>query len=115
MPRPPKLLLLLAACALASACTSLKFTRDTETSGRFRATGWSFTILSIDLPKHALDTARENVADARRPNMVVEETTVIPHFGPFWDFLNDIIGIRYARITGRYGFEPDEETAARAR
>ena len=47
--------------------------------------------------------ARENASDANLANMVVQETTVFPYLGPF-DFLFDIIGIRFARVTGTWGF-----------
>ncbi|MEM7307370.1 MAG: hypothetical protein AAF682_11900 [Planctomycetota bacterium] len=95
----------LVAVAL-SACAAVEFDRDSETSGSFVSTGWSVTVFSHDLPKSALNIARENASDARQPNMVVEDTVVIPHFGPL-DFLLDIISVRYARVTGTWGFPPE--------
>lgn len=96
------------ACLLAlvaSSCASVEFSRDTETSGTFVSTGWAFTIFSHDIPKSALNIARENASDARQPNMVVEEATVTPYLGPF-DVLLDIIGVRHARVSGTWGFRP---------
>jgi hypothetical protein len=98
-------ILLGALCA--SSCASVKFTRDTETSGRFRSSGLSFTILAYDMPKRALDIARENASDSRQSNLRIEKQRVFPYLGPF-DWILDIISIRYARIDGRWGFEPTE-------
>jgi len=86
----------------ASSCANLSFQRDTETSGRFESTGMAVTLLSFDLPKGALMIARENASDANLPNMRVTETTVFPYLGPF-DWLIDIIGVRYARVRGTFG------------
>ena len=86
----------------SSSCADLSFQRDTETSGRFESTGMAVTLLSFDLPKGALMIARENASDANLPNMVVTETTVFPYLGPF-DWLLDIIGLRYARVRGTFG------------
>jgi len=96
-------LLLAALCLSLSACAHLSFQRRTETSGTFTSNGVAFTIFSFDIPKGALMIARENASDANLANMVVQETTVFPYLGPF-DFLLDIIGIRYARVTGTWGF-----------
>ncbi|MCZ6596889.1 MAG: hypothetical protein O7B99_04550 [Planctomycetota bacterium] len=96
---------LLGLLGLAS-CASVKFERRSETSGTFTSSGWSFTVLSHDIPKDALNIARENASDARQPNMVVEETLVIPDFG-WLNWMLDIISIRYARISGTWGFEPE--------
>ena len=99
---------LAAALALvAASCASVEFRRNSATSGTFESTGWSFTILSYDIPKSALKIARENASDARQPNMVVTEATVIPDLGPF-DVLLDIISVRYARVAGTWGFPPTE-------
>lgn len=96
----------LMVCTLAS-CSSLEFTRETRTSGRFRATGLSFTILSIDLPKAALDIARENVSDSRATNLQVEKVKVRPDIGWF-NWLLDIISVRRAVIEGTWGFDGSE-------
>lgn len=96
----------LVACTLAS-CSSLEFTRETRTSGRFRATGLAFTILSIDLPKSALDIARENVSDSRATNLQVEKVKVRPDIGWF-NWLFDIISVRRAVIEGTWGFDGNE-------
>jgi hypothetical protein len=99
--------LIAGVLALLSSCASVEFKRDSQTSGTFVSTGWSFTILSYDLPKGALKIARENASDARQPNMVVTDATVVPYLGPF-DVLLDIISIRYARVIGTWGFPPTE-------
>lgn len=94
------------AALLATGCASVEFQRDTETSGTFRSSAHAFTILSWDLPKAALDTARENASDARQPNLVVEEIDVTPDFGR-WDWLMDIIGWRKVVLTGTWGFRDE--------
>ncbi len=94
------------ACAL-QACTSLDIERDTQTSGTFRSRGWALTFLSWDLPQAALDTARENVADARLVKTEVTEIRVTPYLGWF-DWLLDILGVRVATIKGTWGFPGDE-------
>lgn len=100
--RRQALALALLACA---SCASVEFRRDSTTSGTFVSTGWSFTILSYDIPKGALKIARENASDARQPNMIVEDAVVIPHLGRF-DVLLDILSVRYARVSGTWGFPP---------
>jgi hypothetical protein len=103
--RPVAALAGLALCAWGLAgCANLAFTRDTPTSGQFRSTGFSFTILSWDLPKGARLIAQENASDANLPNTVVERDTVFPYLGPV-DWLLDIVGVRYAVIEGTWGFE----------
>ena len=99
-------LLLALPLFLAPSCASVSFERDTETSGTFVSTGWAFTIFSIDLPKPALNIARENASDAKRANMVVEKAEVYPHLGWF-DWVLDIVGVRRARISGTWGFPGD--------
>jgi hypothetical protein len=88
------------------SCASVTFDRTTETSGTFVSTGWAVTILSHDLPKGALKIARENASDSRQPNMVVEQTYVLPYLGRF-DRLLDIFCIRYARVSGTWGFSQE--------
>ncbi len=82
----------------------MEFTRDTQTSGHFEASASSFTILSWDLPMAALDIARENVSDARRPNLRIEEASVRPDWGRY-NWILDIISVRKAVIRGSWGFE----------
>jgi hypothetical protein len=97
------------ACALLglAACASVDFERRTPSSGTFSSSGLAFTFLSMDVPSPALDIARGNAADAQRPNLVVEEELVIPHLGPL-DWLLDIVGVRWARVSGTWGFPPEE-------
>lgn len=90
----------------ASSCASVEFNRETETSGTFAATGVGFTFLSIDMPKGAMDIARENVSDARQPNTQITDATVWPYLGWF-DWVLDIVGVRYASISGTWGFPPE--------
>jgi hypothetical protein len=102
----PRALRIGAALAIAlclCACSSLSIERKTQTSGTFRSTGIAVTILSWDIPKSALDIARENASDARLTNTQVEHATVTPYLGGL-DWLLDIIGVRFARISGTWGF-----------
>jgi hypothetical protein len=93
----------LLVCATLSACAGVSFERKTETSGTFSSYGVAFTILSSDFPKGALQIARENASDAGLANMKVEKSVVFPYLG-ILDRLLDIIGIRYARISGTWGY-----------
>lgn len=99
----------LVGCALLSlaACSSVSFKRDTQTSGTFESSGSAFTIMAIDIPKPAIDIARENASDANLANMVVEEVKITPYLGAF-DWLLDIIGWRRVVIRGRWGFRGDD-------
>jgi hypothetical protein len=99
--------LLAALALLLPACASVKFERTTETSGTFESRGMAFTLLSIDIPKSALNIARENAADANLPNMEVHEARVRPHLGGL-DWLLDIIGVRRAHIRGTWGFDGED-------
>jgi len=104
----------LAALALWSAsCASLEFRRDSETSGTFRSSGWAFTILSLDIPKTAEQIARENASDANMPNLQITDVLVAPYLGGF-DWILDILSIRYCRIEGTWGFSGGEGTARSA-
>jgi hypothetical protein len=95
---------LLVGCAIAlSSCSSLSFQRETETSGRFSSSGWALTLLSVDIPKSAMQIARENASDSNMANMQVEKVLVVPDFGGF-NWILDIFSIRYARIEGTWGF-----------
>jgi len=97
--------LVLATCL--GACSSMSITRDTQTSGTFRSRAWALTILSWDLPRPALNIARENIADTRLINLQVETAKVTPR-SPFVDWLLDIIGVRVATITGTWGFAGEQ-------
>lgn len=94
------------ALALLGSCASIDFHKDTTTSGTFESTGLALTIFSIDLPKGALDIARENASDARQPNTKITDAGVFPYLGPF-DWILDIIGIRRATVSGTWGFPPE--------
>ncbi|MFN0007487.1 MAG: hypothetical protein ACKVXR_06220 [Planctomycetota bacterium] len=89
--------------ATLAGCAGVSFERTTETSGTFTSYGVALTILASDLPKGAMLIARENASDANLANMEIVESSVFPYFGPL-DFLLDIIGVRYARIRGTWGF-----------
>lgn len=102
--RQPRLLpVALAAVLCTASCATVKFTRETESSGRFVATGKAVTLLSVDFPTGALVQARENVSDANLPNMKVTSARVIPDFGGF-NWVLDILSFRYAKIEGTWGF-----------
>lgn len=103
---PIAVLTLALSIALAS-CSSVSFVRESESSGSFVSTGWSFTLFSVDLPKSALNIARENASDANLPNTVVQEVTVGPYLGAL-DFLLEIVSVRYARLEGTWGFTGEE-------
>lgn len=90
-----------------TSCASLRFDRTTQTSGTFEATAVAFTILKIDLPKSALQITRENLADANLANMRIEEVQVIPDLG-WLNWVLDIISVRRARISGRWGFDGED-------
>lgn len=92
-----------------TACANLSFERDTQSSGTFSSTGLAVTLLSFDLPKGALMIARENASDANLPNTVISETTVVPYLGAF-DWLLDIIGLRWARVRGTWGIAPQPQS-----
>ncbi len=95
--------LVLSLTALASSCSSLSFQRKTETSGTFTSSGWAVTFLSVDLPKSALQIARENASDSNMANLQVEKVLVVPDLGTF-NWILDLFSIRYARIEGTWGF-----------
>ncbi len=101
--------LVLAASILASSlslssCASVSFDRRTQTSGTFQSSGVAVTVLGWDLPKRALDIARDNASDAGLVNMQVERATVTPYLGWF-DWLLDILGVRWARVSGTWGYD----------
>lgn len=104
LPRQPWIVLVLACLVLgSSSCAKLSFQRRSQTSGTFTSTGFSLTILSVDLPKQALDIARENASDSELSNLEIQDAVVFPYLGPL-DFLLDIIGVRWARVRGTWGF-----------
>jgi len=88
------------------ACSSVEFVRDTESSGTFVATGTSFTIFGVDVPRSALNQARENASDAGLHNMEVSQVKIRPYWGMF-DFLLEIISVRSATIHGTWGYTAD--------
>ena len=94
------LLVLVASTSLS--CANLSFERDTATSGTFESSGFAVTLISFDLPKGAMQIARENASDANLPNMIVTDTEVFPYLGWF-DWILDIVGARYARVRGTWG------------
>lgn len=102
----PGVLSILLAASL-SACASVSFERLTATSGTFKSTGWSVTILEMDFPKGALMVARENASDSNLANMVVEDVTQVPSWGPL-NWLFEIFSIRYASVSGTWGFTGQE-------
>lgn len=91
------------AALLAASCASLEFDRDSATSGTFTSKGLALTVASIDIPKPAIDIARENASDAKLQNMQVNKVVVFPYLGWF-DWLLDIVGVRYAKISGTWGY-----------
>lgn len=106
------LLLALAICSFGTSCRnmwgSLEIRRDTLTSGTFKSTGWNLHLLNWDLPRTAMESARDNIADARLDNVDVQEMVLTPQLGPL-DWLLEIIGMRFARIEGTWGWTGDEE------
>ena len=88
------------------ACSTIEFVRDTESSGTFRATGTSFTLFGVDMPRSALNQARENASDANMHNMIVTSAEIWPYWGPL-DFLIELIGVRHAVLTGTWGYTED--------
>jgi hypothetical protein len=107
--RPGRIAAVALLLVTVSACSSMSFTRKSETHGEFYANGVAVTILGIDLPRSAVDIARENLSDARQPNMRVREELVFPYFGVV-DWILDIFSIRYASISGTWGFPPASAT-----
>jgi hypothetical protein len=103
----PALAFSIAALLAAASCASVDFTRSSTTSGHFSSTGWALTVLSIDFPKEAQQIARENASDSGLPNMVIEDEIVLPHLWHF-DWLLDILSLRYARISGTWGYDPQQ-------
>lgn len=101
--RPRRALGALALALVLCSCSSLSITRETQTSGTFRSRAWAMTILSWDLPRPAMNIARENIADTRLVNLQVERAKVTPD-NPYFNWLLDVLGVRVATITGTWGF-----------
>lgn len=99
IPAPARAPWLLAA--LLAGCASVTFTRETETSGTFRSSARSFTILSYELPRPATLAAHENVADSNLPQLRVtsERST---DWG-WWNWVLEIVSTRSATVRGRWG------------
>ena len=91
---------------LLVSCASVDFDRTTSTSGTFRSRAMAFTLLSNDFPAPALSTARANAMDANRSNLRIEEQFVVPYLGWF-DWLLDLVCIRYASVRGTWGHPTD--------
>lgn len=89
-----------------SSCANLEFQRDTQSSGTFTSSAWSFTVFSVDLPKSALNIARENASDANLPHTVVKEVKTGPDLGVL-NFFLEILCLRYAKIEGTWGYIAD--------
>jgi hypothetical protein len=104
MSRPTRLLFSISLWLFLGACSTIHFERTTESSGTFEATGTAFTIFSVDIPRSALNQARENASDAGMHNMVVTEAKIAPYWGVF-DILLEIISVRKATIRGTWGYE----------
>ena len=95
------------------SCASLSFKRQTETSGTFTSSGLALTIFAVDFPKAADQIARENASDSNLANLQVTDVQIIPYLGTF-DWILDIVSIRYARIRGTWGFSGQESKASGA-
>lgn len=102
-PRSARIALLALLCA--PGCAAVEFTRDTETSGTFRSSGLALTVFGYDFPSGALQIARDNASDARQPNTLVTSQRVFPYLGSA-DWILDILSVRWARISGTWGFAP---------
>ena len=101
------LALLLPLGLATTSCASIEVSRTTQTSGHFVSKATSFMLIWYDVPRDALDIARDNAADARLINARVTEAYETPHFGWF-DWIYQIIGVRWATVRGTWGFEGDE-------
>lgn len=85
----------------------MEFQRTTESSGTFKASGTSFTIFGVDIPRSALNQARENASDAGLHNMEVTDSSLWPYLG-WMDWIFEIISVRHATIEGTWGFDPNQ-------
>ena len=93
--------------AFLPACASVDFDRTTPSSGTFRSSAWSLTVLSFEMPGPALTVARSNASDSGQPNLIIESQIEFPRLGWF-DWVLDIVGIRYGRISGTWGYPPED-------
>jgi len=90
-----------------ASCASVQFDRTEEEAGVFHSSAWSMTFLGLELPGSALMIARANASDSALPNMEVSEETLRPYLGRF-NWLLNIISIRYASVKGTWGFPTHE-------
>lgn len=105
-PRPQHAFLSLVLASLLSACATISFERETETSGTFHSEAWAFTVLAWDFPAESIQIARDNVFDAGLSNLIVISVTTSPHWG-WWDWMLDVLGARKTVLTGTWGFSGD--------
>ncbi len=89
------------ALSVALGCASVDFTRDTATSGTFRSSARSFTILSWEIPRPALQAAHENAADSGLPELQVTSERATD-WG-WWDWVLEILSTRSATVRGTWG------------
>ncbi len=101
---PRYLTICLALALLAPACASVSLERSTQTSGTYKSTGWSVTLLTIDMPRGSLSIARENAADFHLANTTETDAKVFPDFGWF-NWVLDIVSVRKATVQGTWGFD----------
>jgi hypothetical protein len=93
----------IAALLLTTAsCASLDVEPNDRGTGDFRSSAVTFTFLGRDFPQSALLLARANAADSQLPKLVVTEERVFPYLWRF-DFLLDLISVRWASVAGTYG------------
>ena len=106
VPRLGRALATLVLCAgllgPAASCASVRFERDTPTSGTFHSTAWAFTLAGFDFPSPAVLIARGNASESGLPNLEVRNESVQPYLGRF-DWLLDLIMIRRASVRGTWG------------
>lgn len=92
----------LVLTSTASSCASLDVEPNDRDTGAFHSSAVTFTFLGRDFPQSALLLARANAADSQLPTLIVTEERVFPYFWRF-DFLLDVISVRWARVAGTYG------------
>lgn len=105
-PRPSRsailrTLLCSAVLATLSSCVSLEIDRTSETSGTFESSARSFVILGWHLPRPAIQTAHENIADASLPH-VVHTDVRRTNWGKF-NWILEIISTRKGVVSGIWG------------
>ncbi len=88
--------------AMASSCANLSVKSDSATSGTFSSTARSFTFLSWDMPRPAIQVAHENASDTGLPNL--QATSVKETDWGWFDWVLEIIGSRSASVRGTWGF-----------